>query len=191
MIGLRDGRQALLHCNAVCHSGGMSTNPSEAKAARELDRLTANFHEAESVVEDARKAVQEAVVRHLRQRSAPPGAISKHSPYDRNHVGVLGREAGVPPLRGPNAGPAPVYDSEAEAAALRELDALTAAFKAAEERVKASREKLQAAIAKHYAARTLKPGEIAKHSPYERNHILRIARAANVPPIRERKPAAG
>lgn len=71
----------------------------EAAALAELDALTKAFRDAEAMLEAARVDVQEAIIRHLRARSAPPGKIAEHSPYDRNHVGRLRDAAGIAPLR--------------------------------------------------------------------------------------------
>ncbi|WP_327415438.1 hypothetical protein [Streptomyces sp. NBC_01233] len=161
------------------------TDEAAAKAAvAELDRLTAAFRKAEDDLEKARTPVHEAIVRHLHARSAPPGLLADHTPYDRNHVGRLGKAAGVPPLRGPNAAPAPEYNDATQAAALAELDKLTAAFRKAEGKVEDARKPLHEAIARIYAARTLGPGVIAEHVPYDRNHVGRIVKAAGAPLIR-------
>lgn len=77
----------------------------QAKAIAEIEQLTAAFEEAEAVLDKKRDALQEAIVRHLRGRHAPPGLIANASPYDRNHVGRIARAAGVEPLR--EAKPAP------------------------------------------------------------------------------------
>ncbi|MFJ8583652.1 hypothetical protein ACIRD2_03190 [Streptomyces sp. NPDC093595] len=71
-----------------------------------------------------------------------------------------------------------------EEAALKELDQLTAAFRKAEEQLERARTALQAAIVKHLKERNASPGKVAEHSPYDRNHIRRIANAAGVPPLR-------
>lgn len=78
----------------------------KAAAYAELDRLTAEFKEAESLLDDRRKALHEAIVRHLRERNAPPGELADHTPYDRNHVGRLRAAAEVPALRAPTVKPA-------------------------------------------------------------------------------------
>lgn len=153
-------------------------------AAAELDKLTAAFNKAEGNLEKARTPLHEAIVKHLKARSAPPGLIAEHTPYDRNHVGRLGKAAGVPPLRGANAAPAPEYDDATQTAALAELDKLTAAFRKAEGKVDDARGPLHEAIVKTYAARTLGPGPIAKHTPYDRNHVGRLVKSAGVPLIR-------
>lgn len=71
-------------------------------------------------------------------------------------------------------------------AALKELDGLTAAYEAAERALDERRDTLHSAIVKHLRERNARPGEVAEHTPYDRNHIRRIAQAAGVPPLRER-----
>jgi hypothetical protein len=77
-------------------------------------------------------------------------------------------------------------ERQREQAALEELDTLTAAFKEAEALQDAAREALHAAIIKHLTERNAAPGKVAAHTPYDRNHVGRIAKAAGVPPVRER-----
>jgi hypothetical protein len=172
----------------VWHDGRMQITDPATAARRELDRLTAAFTAAEAKVEEQRKPLHEAILRHLKARNAPPGRIADHTPYDRVWVNALAREAGVPPVKGRNAvGPPPVYDEETVTAALAELDKVTAAFIRAEGKVEEKRRPLHEAIARHYAERNLAPGEMAKHTPYDRNHIGRIVKAAGVPTIRQRR----
>lgn len=71
-------------------------------------------------------------------------------------------------------------------AALKELDKLTAAYEAAERALDKRRDALHSAIVKHLMERAVRPVEVEKHTPYDRNHIRRIASAAGVPPLRER-----
>lgn len=94
-------RVALARCTTTCDDASVPEYDPEivAAALAELDALTARYRAAEAELNDARDAVQEAIVRHLRKRSAPPGQIATHSPYDRNHVGRLRDAAGIPPLR--------------------------------------------------------------------------------------------
>ncbi|GHA94334.1 hypothetical protein GCM10010346_16370 [Streptomyces chryseus] len=171
-------------CNLMWHTALMATHTPEQTALAELDRLTSAFTQATTRLDTARDTLHAAIVRHLKARSAPPGKLADHTPYDRNHVGRLSKAAGVPPLRGPDAAPAPVYDEETERAALAELDKLTAAFNRAQAKVDAARDPLQEAIVRHYSARTLTPGVIAQHVPYDRNHVGRIVKAAGAPLIR-------
>lgn len=71
-------------------------------------------------------------------------------------------------------------------AALKEFDKLSAAYEAAERALDKRRDALHAAIVKHLMERTVRPVDVEKHTPYDRNHIRRIAQAAGVPPLRER-----
>ncbi|MEU9033799.1 hypothetical protein AB0D45_02625 [Streptomyces sp. NPDC048352] len=166
------------------HDPAPADEAAAKAAAAELERLTKAFTKAEDNLEKARTPLHEAIVKHLRARSAPPGVLADHTPYDRNHVGRLGKAAGVPPLRGPNAAPAPEYDEATQAAALAELDKLTAAYRKAEGKVEDARGPLHEAIVRNYSARTLGPGVIAEHVPYDRNHVGRIVKAAGAPLIR-------
>ncbi|WP_329368811.1 hypothetical protein OG896_24765 [Streptomyces sp. NBC_00669] len=169
----------------------MATTDPTAQALAELDRLTRAFNTAQDRVEKARGPLHEAIVRHLRERSARPGVIAEHTPYDRNHVGALGRAAGVPPVKGKGAaGPPPVYDPAIAAEALAELDRLTKALTSAEEKVEKSRGSLHEAIVRHLRERSARPGVIAEHTPYDRNHVGKLGRAAGVPPVKG-KGAAG
>lgn len=162
----------------------MATQTPEQTALAELDRLTATFTRATTKLDASRDALHAGIVKHLKARSAPPGKIADHTPYDRNHVGRLAKDADVPPLRGPGAGPAPVYDEATGKAAFGELDKLTAAFNRDQAKVDAARKPLQAAIVRHYTDRTLTPGVISAHVPYDRNHVGRLVRAAGAPLIR-------
>ncbi|MGW1353039.1 hypothetical protein ACWCQE_27790 [Streptomyces sp. NPDC002409] len=162
----------------------MATHDPTQRAAEELDRLSSAYVRAEERLEQARFPLQEAIVRHLRERSAPPGKLADHTPYDRNHVGRLAKESKVPPLRGPNAGPPPVYDNTTASKAYAELDTLTAMYTSAETKVEQTRDLLHEAIIRHYTERTLTPGVLADHTPYDRNHVGRIVKLAGAPSIR-------
>ncbi|EMF20374.1 hypothetical protein H114_32564 [Streptomyces gancidicus BKS 13-15] len=155
--------------------------PDETKAARELDRLTGRFTQAEELLAARREELQAAIVKHLKARSAPGVTISDHTPYDRVHVGRIGKAGGVEPL--PKTAKL-TYEPAKVDAACAELDELTTAYNAAEEAVEKARKALHAAIVRHYETRTLGPGKIADHTPYRRNRILQLAREAGAPPIR-------
>ncbi|MEU7149172.1 hypothetical protein AB0B15_14220 [Streptomyces sp. NPDC045456] len=71
-------------------------------------------------------------------------------------------------------------------AALRELDELSAAFEAAKKPFDEARDALHSAIVKHLRERNARPGEVAQHTPYDRNHVGRLAKAAGVEPLRKR-----
>ncbi len=79
----------------------------EAAALEEIDRLTAEYKEAQAEVDARREALHNAIKRHLAERNAAPGKLAKHSTYDRNHIRRLGIEAGVPALREPKAAAEP------------------------------------------------------------------------------------
>ncbi|MEW2068408.1 hypothetical protein [Streptomyces sp. NPDC007346] len=162
----------------------MATHDPTTQALAELDALTRAFTKAEEILEQARKPLHAAIIKHLKARSAPPGLIADHTPYDRVYVGRIGKKAGVPPLRGPNAAPAPDYDERTSAKALRELDRLSAAWEVASELVEEARTPLHAAIIKHYTERTVRPGVLADHTPYDRNYVGQLVKMAGAPPIR-------
>ncbi|MCE7081200.1 hypothetical protein [Streptomyces sp. ST2-7A] len=75
----------------------------QTEALEEITRLTAEYEKLEGALNAKRDQLHEAIVRHQRERNAPPGRIADVSPYDRNHVGRLARAAGVEPLRKPPA----------------------------------------------------------------------------------------
>lgn len=80
------------------------------------------------------------------------------------------------------------YDPDKMSAALAEMDQLTADFHAAEQALERAREAVQEGIVRHLTERNAPPGRLAEHTPYDRNHVGRIARAAGVPTVREPKP---
>ncbi|MFE9003146.1 hypothetical protein ACFYOY_13535 [Streptomyces sp. NPDC007875] len=74
---------------------------AQAAALTEIAQLTTAFEEQQAALERARDELHAGIVKHLMDRSAPPGLIADASPYDRNHIRRLGVAAGVPPLREP------------------------------------------------------------------------------------------
>lgn len=178
----------MLQCR-MAYPLGMPTNDPAATAAAELDLLDSAYTRAERRRDEARDALHVAMIRHLMARSAPPGQLADHTPYDRNWVRVRAKEAGVPPLRGPDAGPKPVYDPGVMEEAFVELDRLSAAFDEAERAIVAARGPLQEAIIWHYMHGTLRPVEIAAHVSYDLNHVGLIVREwkkkfGDTPPVR-------
>ncbi|MFK0063391.1 hypothetical protein ACIQTN_29700 [Streptomyces werraensis] len=159
---------------------------TEARAVRELKRQRAKLTTAEDAVTTTRDALHEAIIRHLRERSAPPGRISDHTPYDRNHVGAIGRAAGVKPLR-VKGQPAevPDYQPDVVAAALAELDRLTSDHTKALETEGKLHAALQAAATKHYVDGHASAQTVADASGFDRNTIMRWGREAR------KKAAAG
>jgi hypothetical protein len=169
------------------------TAAAETAATRELDRLTRKFNDAKDAVDDARTVMHDCIAKHLRARSAPPGKIANASPYDRNHIGRIGNEYDVTPLKGPNADPnepAPEYETATVAAALAEVEKVTADFLKAVDKFERAQAALHKAITTHYENRTVAPGKIAEHVPYDRNHVLRLARKAGAAHVRPRDKAS-
>lgn len=78
-------------------------------------------------------------------------------------------------------------EQAAQEEAMRELDALTATYRATEEAHEQARQALRSAIINNLMSRTLRPSQVEAHTPYDRVHIGRIAREAGVPPLRTRK----
>jgi hypothetical protein len=78
----------------------------------------------------------------------------------------------------------PDYDPDTEAATYAELDGLTADYRTAEQQLEAAREALRASIVVHLREGHAPPGKVAEHTPYDRNHVARIAREGGVPPQR-------
>lgn len=152
------------------------TSTPEPPSFAELDRLNSRFSTLEDRLYAARDGLKEAVVRHLRERNARPGVIADHTPWDRVWVSQLGREAGVPPVKGPNAvGPAPKYDPEVQAAAVAELDKLTAAYRRAEKGLDELVTPIHEEIRRHYQA-GVPPKEIEPHTPYDAGWVGQIGR---------------
>ncbi|MDI9836254.1 hypothetical protein [Streptomyces sp. KAU_LT] len=153
----------------------------EAHSVRiaELRQQRTDLDAATQAVKDTRKALQDAIVRHLAERSAPPGQISDHTPYDRNHVGAIGRAAGVKPLR-VKGQPAevPNYRPEVVAAALEELDRLTADHQKALDEESARHGALQAAATQDYVDGRLTAQSLSDATKFDRNTIMRWGREA-------------
>lgn len=156
---------------------GPDGQPPEELA--ELVRHSLAYKRAEERLEAARTAIQEAIVRHLRDRTARPGKIAEHTPYDRVWISELGRTATppVPPLKGPRAvGPPPVYDPAVQDAALAELDKLSAAVRRAEAAIEKARPVIHAEIVRLYelgwSAKSL-----SLHTPYPASWVGMIARS--------------
>ncbi|MFE9319097.1 hypothetical protein ACFYNV_29045 [Streptomyces albidoflavus] len=164
--------------------------PTRPRPFTRLKKLAAALEKAEADQATARDALHDAILKHLRARSAPPGKIAAHTPYDRNWVGELGRRAGIPALRGPRAvGPPPKYEPEVQAAALAELDQLTAAWEKAEDTIERTRPLVHKEIVAEYEGGAT-PEEMSSHVPYDRNWIGEIARNASTKRHRESRSSA-
>lgn len=74
---------------------------------------------------------------------------------------------------------------EEKQAARDRLTRLTGRYEKAEVQLEQVRKEVSDEIAAILMARTLGPSEVTKLSPFERQHVGRIAKAAGVPPLRE------
>jgi hypothetical protein len=81
--------------------------------------------------------------------------------------------------------PTPEYDPAIEAAALEEVAGLRAELDDAQAVTDSKRDALHDAIVRHLKARNAPPGKLAKSADYDRNHVGCIAKAADVPLLRE------
>ena len=77
------------------------------------------------------------------------------------------------------------YDPVKMTAAFAEMDRLTADFHAAEVALEQAREAVREGIVRNLMERNAPPGQLAEHTPYDRNHVGRIAKAGGVPLLRE------
>ncbi|QDN58689.1 hypothetical protein [Streptomyces sp. S1D4-20] len=70
-------------------------NPEQEEALSLLDQATADFKAAEEVLEERRVRLHEAVAGALRA-DVGPSEVTRHTPYDRQHVARIREEAGIP-----------------------------------------------------------------------------------------------
>lgn len=78
----------------------MTATEKKQQAARDkLDALSAAFTKAEEQLEAARTALNEGIVDVLKARTLGPSEVTRHVPYERQHVGRISKAAGIPPLR--------------------------------------------------------------------------------------------
>jgi hypothetical protein len=76
----------------------------QREAVARLDALTRQYEAAEEALSNAREAVTAEIVTVLRARTLGPSDVARHSPFERQHVGRIAKEAGIPPLRQPTTG---------------------------------------------------------------------------------------
>lgn len=80
----------------------MDTPTDKDDALDRVDRATRRFRNAEAALEEARETMHRAIVDALKA-DAGASETARHSPYDRNHVNRIRRDAGIPPKRRPRA----------------------------------------------------------------------------------------
>ena len=76
------------------------TSEAQAKAINELRETSAAFLAARDELEERRRTLVEAIKNALRL-DVPPSVVERESPYDRQHIGRIRRDAGIPPRRPP------------------------------------------------------------------------------------------
>ena len=78
----------------------MSATDKQQQVARDrLSELSRAYERAEAEFKDAREALNEAIVDVLMSRTLGPSEVTRHVPYERQHVGRIAKAGGVPPLR--------------------------------------------------------------------------------------------
>lgn len=72
----------------------------QQKALRLLDEATADYRATEALLEAKRAILHDAITGALRADFGP-SEVTRHSPYDRQHVSRIARGAGIPPKHRP------------------------------------------------------------------------------------------
>jgi hypothetical protein len=82
----------------------MAKTPTDEqqRAIQLLDEATADYRKTEELLDDKRTALHGAIAAALRA-DVGPSEVTRHSPYDRQHVSRIAREAGIPPKPRPGA----------------------------------------------------------------------------------------
>lgn len=75
--------------------------PEELAAIALLDELTEQYNEAERALDRARDAVSAGIVKVLKAKTLGPSEVTRHVPFERQHVGRIAKAGGVAPLREP------------------------------------------------------------------------------------------
>jgi hypothetical protein len=78
----------------------MTTSKKKEQAARDrLTELGAVYTARKTEFDDAKRELDTAIVEILKARTLGPSEVTRHVPYERNHVGRVAKDGGVPPLR--------------------------------------------------------------------------------------------
>lgn len=72
----------------------------QQKALRLLDEATTDYRSTEELLEAKRATLHDAIAGALRT-DVGPSEVTRHTPYDRQHVSRIAREAGIPPKSRP------------------------------------------------------------------------------------------
>lgn len=72
--------------------------PDQTEALAQLDEATERYRAAERAFVEARERLHDRIVRAL-TAGVGTSEVGRHSPYDRNHVNRIRRDAGIPPKR--------------------------------------------------------------------------------------------
>lgn len=84
----------------MCHHRRMATDTLEMQQARaRLDALSIRFRKAEAALEAIREELNAEIVSTLKAQTLGPSDVTRHVPYERQHVGRIAKAGGVPPLR--------------------------------------------------------------------------------------------
>jgi len=75
--------------------------PAELEALALLDDLTRKYEEAEARLNTVRDEVSAAIVKILKAKTLGPSEVTRHVPFERQHVGRIAKAGGVEPLRPP------------------------------------------------------------------------------------------
>lgn len=87
------------HCADMARDD--TRTPAEIEALALLDDLTRKYREAERQLEEVRDEVSAAIVRILKAKTLGPSEVTRHVPFERQHVGRIAKAGGVEPLRPP------------------------------------------------------------------------------------------
>jgi hypothetical protein len=76
----------------------MAKTPTDEqqRVIRLLDEATTDYRETEELLDAKRATLHDAIAAALRAEVGP-SEVTRHSPYDRQHVSRIAREAGIPP----------------------------------------------------------------------------------------------
>lgn len=78
----------------------MTAHEKKQQTARDrLAQLGAVYSDRKTEFDHAKKELDAAIIEILKARLLGPSDVTRHVPYERNHVGRIAAAGGVPPLR--------------------------------------------------------------------------------------------